>query len=54
MVKTHNKAMHRNFVTLRLCVMKNDESHSCCIKDESRSLGFGDQKLEPNRPMLLL
>ena len=27
---------------------------SCCIKDESRSLGFGDQKLESNHLMRLL
>jgi len=23
----------------------------CCIKDEGRPLGFGNQILEPNRPM---
>ena len=34
--------------------MKKGESLSCCIKDESRPLGFGDQKLEPNHPMRLL
>jgi hypothetical protein len=33
------------------CVMKESESFPCCSKDESRSLGFGDQKLEPNHPM---
>jgi len=38
-------------VPLRSCVMKRGVSLSCCIKDESRSLGFGDQKLESNRPM---
>ena len=36
---------------LRSCVMKKGASLSCCIKDESRSLGFGDQKPESNRPM---
>ena len=36
---------------LRSCVIKKGVSLSCCIKDESRSLGFGDQELEPNRPM---
>lgn len=30
---------------------KETKSLSCCIKDESRSLGFGDPKLESNRPM---
>ncbi len=30
---------------------KETKSLSCCIKDESSSLGFGDQKLESNRPM---
>ena len=39
---------------LRSCVMKKGESLSCCIKDESRPLGFGGQKLEPNHPMRLL
>ena len=29
-----------------LCVMKEGESLSCCVKDESRSLGFGFQKLK--------
>ena len=38
-------------IPLRSCVMKRGVSLSRCIKDESRSLGFGDQKLEPNRPM---
>ena len=42
------------FGRYRSCVMKKGESLSCCIKDESRSLGFGDQKLEPNRPLRLL
>ena len=31
--------------------MKEGESLSCCVKDESRSLGFGFQKLESNHPM---
>ena len=31
--------------------MKEGESLSCCVKDESRSLGFGFQKLELNHPM---
>ena len=39
---------------LRSCVMKNVVRHPCCTKDESRSLGFGDQKLESNCPMRLL
>ena len=37
-----------------LCAKKGGESLPCCIKDESRPLGFGDQKLESNRPMRLL
>jgi len=37
--------------TLRLCVMTKDESLSCCIKDEGRPLGFGNQILESNYPM---
>jgi len=33
--------------------MKKGESLSCCIKDESRPLSFGDQKSELNHPMRL-
>jgi len=49
-----NKALHLTAIPLRSCVMKKGESLSCCIKDESRPLGFGGQKLEPNYPMRLL
>jgi hypothetical protein len=31
--------------------MKEGESLSCCVKDESRSLDFGYQKLGSNHPM---
>jgi hypothetical protein len=31
--------------------MKKGLGLSCCIKDESRSLDFGDQKLESNHSM---
>jgi hypothetical protein len=31
--------------------MKKSESFSCCIKDGSRSSGFGDQTLESNHPV---
>jgi hypothetical protein len=37
-------------VPLRLCVMTEDNSLPCCIKDEGWPLGFGNQILESNRP----
>ena len=37
--------------TLCSCVMTKDTSLSCCIKDEGRPLGFGNQILESNYPM---
>ena len=46
-----NEALVRTQTTLRLCVMTKDTSLSCCIKDEGRPLGFGNQILESNYPM---
>ena len=51
--KAPNKALVRTQTTLRLCVMTKDASLSCCIKDEGRPLGFGNQILESNYPMRL-
>ena len=51
MKRADNKALHLTAIPLRLCVMKKGASLSCCIKDESWSLGFGDQKSESNHPM---
>ncbi len=38
-------------IPLRSCVMTEDNSLPCCIKDEGRPLGFGNQIPEPNRLM---
>ena len=48
---SHNKALVRTLITLRLCVMTKDRSLSCCTKDEGRPLGSGNQILESNYPM---
>ena len=50
-VESLGVVVSENRTTGAWCVMKESESFSCCSKDESRSLGFGDQKLEPNHHM---
>ena len=46
-----NISVHLTGVPLRSCVMTEDNSLLCCIKDEGRPLGFGNQIQESNRPM---
>ena len=41
----------KGLLPLRSCAMKKDASLSCCIEDECRPLGFGNQILESNCPM---
>ena len=44
-------SVHQTGFPLRSCVMTENESFPCCIKDEGWPLRIGYQRLAPNHPM---